>query len=39
MTAWAEIAIGTIGLLVFWASALYLVTTLFGAGHGEALGG
>lgn len=39
MTAWADVAIGAIGLMAFWASAVYLVTTLFGAGHGEALGG
>lgn len=30
---------GAVGLIAFWASALYLVNLLFGSSQGEALGG
>lgn len=30
---------GAVGLIVFWAFALYLVSLLFGSSQGEALGG
>ncbi len=39
VTAWTSMTVGAMGLIVFWVSALFLVTVLFGSRHGEALGG
>lgn len=38
MATGTSMTVATVGLMVFWTSALYLVTALFGNGHGQATG-